>query len=91
MRDTRPLPFLARPGYRLRRLVEMIRLLPFLGLLIFLLPVLWVSGAIDGSVLSSSGWLYIFCGWFVLIFAAGLAARAYTRALSEADDGDEDS
>ena len=87
MKDPRPLPFMARPGYRLRRLVEIIRLLPFVGLLVVLLPLLWATGQRDATALTSSGWLYIFGGWFVLIGAAALAARAYHKAL---DDGDND-
>lgn len=80
MKQPQQLPFLARPGYRFRRLTEVIRLAPFVGVLLFLLPLLWTTGASKGLALTSAGWLYIFAAWFLLILANVFLARAYDRA-----------
>ncbi len=89
MREPQQVPYLARPGYRLRRLIELIRLLPFLGLLFVLLPLLWATGRDAEPALTSAGWLYIFATWFILIIAAAVAARALGAA-RQADDQDND-
>jgi len=78
VREPAPLPFLARPGYRRRRLIEAIRLLPYVGLLLFLFPLLWPET--ETSVQKSShGAIYLFVAWMVLIVAAFLGSRALNR------------
>ena len=85
MKEPNPLPFLARPGYRRRRLIELIRLIPFVGLLFFLLPMLWATGRGDEISNTSNGWLYLFAVWFLLIAGAAALARRHDRAWEEED------
>lgn len=68
-RPTEPL-FLARETYRRRRLIDAVRLLPFLGAFVFLFPTLW--GGAGGTL---TGKLYLFFAWAVLIVLAALIAR----------------
>jgi hypothetical protein len=65
MRKASPL-FLERRSYRLRRLVDAARLLPFLGALLFAVPMLWPQGE-DGAILSSNAIFYIFGVWVLLV------------------------
>jgi len=70
--------FLARRTYRRRRLMDIGRLMPFLGTFLFLVPVLWA-----GSVRTSAGLVYLFVVWGLLIVGLALLARPISRA--EAD------
>ncbi|MGB8621881.1 MAG: hypothetical protein WCD16_03585 [Paracoccaceae bacterium] len=76
---TRPL-FLARQNYRSRRMMDMARLLPVLGLFLFMLPLIsrWGSGA--GMV---GHLIYLFTAWFGLILLAGLMSRRLARLNAE--------
>ena len=70
--------FLARQTYRRRRVADAARLLPLLGVLLLLLPLL--SSGQDGDtgaagVQTSRGGIYIFLVWAGLIGAASLLAR----------------
>jgi hypothetical protein len=73
--------FLGRKGYRARRLRDAARLLPVLGLVLVLLPVIWAPGvrALVGDA------IYLFVVWLGLIVAAGLLGRGLKR-----DDGGDD-
>lgn len=77
MKEPATLPFLARPGYRRRRLIEIIRLVPFLGLLMFLIPILWTGENNPDPARTSNGWLYLFAIWFLLIAIAAVLARRF--------------
>ena len=85
MKEKPSAPFLARPGYRRRRLIEKLRLLPILGLTLFFLPLLWATGR-SGTALTSSGWLYVFITWFVLIWLAAWGTRALDRSDTDEED-----
>lgn len=61
--------FLARQNYRRRRIEDAARLLPLLGGILFLLP-LMVGGDIGPMRL-----VYVFSAWFMLILSALLLAR----------------
>ena len=66
----RPAPvFLARRGYRLRRLRDAARLLPVAGAFLLSLPLLWGGGSTGGGI------LFIFGVWAALILAAALLSR----------------
>ena len=67
--------FLARRSYRRRRLMDAARILPYLGLVLFLLPVAWGDGSAPGTAAVG---LYLFGVWMVLIAAAALVSR-YAR------------
>ena len=75
----RPL-FLARGTYRQRRLRDAARLLPVVGALLWMIPVLWPRGA-DGQLVSVA-LIYIFGVW------AGLIGLAFvlSRLLREDED-----
>ena len=67
--------FLARQTYRRRRVADAARLLPLLGVLLFMLPLLGAAGAGDGGAetgATSVGGIYVFAVWAGLILAAGL-------------------
>ena len=79
MRGLRTPLFLGRAGYRARRLRDAARLLPVLGFVLVLLPVIWspAAGAVRATVGDA---IYLFTVWLGLIVAAawlgrGLAAR----------------
>ena len=82
-RPSRPL-FLARAPYRLRRLRDAARLLPILGFLLLLLPLLWTGGT--RRTLVSDEVLYYFGVWVLLI----LLAAAFAPGLTSGEPGDED-
>lgn len=82
-RPIRPL-FLARAPYRLRRLRDAARLLPILGFLLLLLPLLWTGGT--QRTLTSGEVLYYFGVWTVLI----LLAAAFAPGLKDSEAGEEE-
>ncbi|MEL6170127.1 MAG: hypothetical protein AAFR35_15680 [Pseudomonadota bacterium] len=70
--------FLARRTYRRRRLMDAARLLPVLGLFIFLLPLVW------GEALGTArAGLALVAAWVFLIVLAGALARALTLGWSD--------
>lgn len=72
--NPRPRPlFLARGTYRQRRLRDAARLLPVLGGVLWMIPLLWPRGA-DGQLVSVA-LLYIFGVWAGLIGMAFVLAR----------------
>ena len=58
--------FLEREGYRQRRLRDALRLLPVLGLLLWLVPIAWPGESGAGLV------LYLFGVWLLLIILSVL-------------------
>lgn len=84
----RPL-FLERRGYRLRRMMDAVRLLPFLGLGLWLVPLLWPrgDGAAGEAVVSGSVALrYVFGVWAGMTLAA-LFLWLRTRRRGDAEEG----
>ena len=76
-RRARPPLFLERRSYRRRRLIDAARLLPVLGLMLWLVPLLW---GIGGRTVSASGaGIYIFAIWVLLILAAAVFAVTLGR------------
>ena len=66
--------FLAKSGYRSRRMTDAARLLPVVGVFLLGLPAIWAlpgGGAYSTSVVG----VYIFLVWGGLIAAAALLAR----------------
>jgi hypothetical protein len=80
----RPL-FLAPEGYRTRRLRDAARLLPLVGLFLFLLPILWHPAATPEPDTAGIG-LWLFAVWFGLIAGAAALARRLAAARPEAGD-----
>lgn len=78
--------FMERRSYRRRRLIDGLKLLPFLGIWLFLLPVFW-PGDDSGAPQSMSGALYFIFGvWFALILACAVLVIAI-RWLGSPDEG----
>ena len=74
MRRPRPPVFLERRSYRQRRLRDAAQLLPLLGLILWVLPLLF--GADGTPAPTSRTLLYIFGVWVGLVVAAAALARA---------------
>jgi hypothetical protein len=66
--------YLARDTYRRRRAMDAVRLLPFLGLFLMLLPLLWSDSAGPGESTAREG-LFLFAAWALLILAAAVLSR----------------
>jgi len=66
--------FLERRSYRRRRLMDAARLLPVVGALLFLVPLLWGPGPGE-SASTAEGMIYIFAVWAGLIVLAAVLAR----------------
>lgn len=72
--------FLEQSTYRRRRLIDAVKLLPVLGMCLFLVPALILGG---GSGTTASRLVYFFVCWAALIaLCAGLV-----RALSKTSEG----
>ncbi|WP_299283183.1 hypothetical protein [uncultured Tateyamaria sp.] len=89
-----PPVFLEQRGYRRRRLMDALRLLPIAGIALWLLPVFWPTVA-DGPdapepMAMSSAIVYVFVVWIGLIMAAfALWAVLFARRDTSADQDDE--
>ncbi len=93
MRTPAPPKFVVRSSYRRRRLIDAARLLPALGLFLFMLPVLWRTAETPEPDTARGG-IYLFAAWFGLIVAAFLLSRRLMRdgpsAAGDRDEGAED-
>jgi hypothetical protein len=68
--------FVERQSYRRRRLMDGARILPVLGFVLVLLPVLWTQGGRMGTAGQA---LYLFALWVALILAAWALSRPLGR------------
>jgi len=67
--------YLERRTYRRRRMMDAARLMPLIGMLLFLVPLLWLPEPGE-SVATSRGVIYIFAIWVILILvSAWIAAK----------------
>lgn len=86
MKPPRPPLFVARSTYRRRRLADAARMLPVLGMVLMVLPMLWAP-ATDGTRSTAIDGLYLFAIWGGLIGAAALLApRLDTAPRSPRDE-----
>lgn len=77
--------YLARASYRRRRLIDALRLLPFLMFGLWLLPLLWGGEGTDRPVgAGSRAFLHVFVVWALGLIAAAWLARHLARG--EASD-----
>lgn len=74
---SRSTTFLARSTYRRRRLIDALRVMPALGALFFLIPML--GGAAMGRSTAWSG-IYLFACWFFLILMTALIVRNLAKS-----------
>ena len=73
----KPPIFLQRQNYRQRRVRDAARYLPFVGVILWALPLSWAND-LDGGPIGSAGLIYIFAVWVLLIvLAAFLASRIH--------------
>ncbi|MGI9395637.1 MAG: hypothetical protein ACR2OY_13385 [Boseongicola sp.] len=75
--------FLARQSYRRRRLGDAAKLIPVVGAILLLMPILW-----GGAARTSGGLLYIFAVWAILIVLIALISRRLVQSIPEPDDPD---
>ncbi len=81
MTPPRRATFLARDGYRLRRLMDAARCLPAFGLVLLLLPLMREDPGAQGSPATAGETVYLFAVWLALIVATFAMARGLRRAL----------
>lgn len=77
--------FLERQSYRRRRLIDLIRMLPLIGALLWAVPLLWPSGA-DSTMATSKAIIYLFAVWLGMVLLGAILARL----LQKAEDQDPD-
>lgn len=66
--------FVERRSYRRRRVIDAIRLLPVVGALLWMVPLLWRDDD-TGGVTMSDAIIYIFGVWLVLVLVTAILAR----------------
>ena len=83
--------FLEKRSYRLRRLMDAVRLLPFLGLALWLVPLMWPLPAGDAAPMPmSSALLYLFGIWVLLVLGClALWGRTRNRPDAAPDGADQ--
>ena len=62
--------FLERQSYRRRRLADAAKLLPLIGFVLILMPILWADEA-----RTAGGIIYLFSVWAILIAVVGFVSR----------------
>ena len=87
MSERRKSVFLERQGYRRRRLVDTIRILPVIGALLWAVPLLWPTGE-EGGVATSDAVIFVFVVWFGLVVAGAFLSRAVARGNVDEDPED---
>ncbi len=70
--------FLARASYRQRRLRDAALLVPVLGIILWIVPLLW-SSAPDGAPSGRFAIVYIFGTWVLLIILTGFISGSLRR------------
>ena len=86
-RETRP-TFLDPESYRGRRLQDAARVVPILGCVLFLLPVLWLAPA-GQEGRTATIFVYIFVVWALLILAAAGLSRGLSQGQKPREDEEE--
>ena len=87
-RQSKPV-FLERGTYRRRRMRDAAQLLPILGLLLFLVPLLW-TGDPDAPATTGRGIIYVFAAWAGLIASSMLLSLWLTAPGASEDEPDSD-
>jgi hypothetical protein len=80
----RPL-FLARASYRRRRIGDAARILPIIGGILWMVPLLWPVEGIAG-VKTSSAMFYLFLVWMALIIGGYFLSRPLQTPASGAEN-----
>ncbi len=83
--NPKPPVFLARSSYRLRRAMDAARMLPVIGAILFLLPLLWHGGY------TRQGIVFLFLVWLGLIIVAAALSRPLNSIRDDSEpDTDKD-
>lgn len=78
--------FLERQSYRRRRLIDMVRMLPVIGMMLWSIPLLWPSGDTVGHrVATSDAIIFIFLVWLSMVCGAGALARVMKHSDTDED------
>ncbi len=85
-RKSPPPIFLQRASYRQRRLRDAAKLLPFLGMILWAIPLTWSHGEGDDHI-GTSGLIYVFGVWVILIVLTGLMASRIRSDTPKEDEG----
>jgi hypothetical protein len=75
--------FLARQSYHRRRLGDAAKLIPVVGAVLLVLPIL--SG---GAARTSGGLLYIFAVWAILIVLNALVSRRLVQSIPDSEEAE---
>ena len=78
----KPPVFLHRASYRQRRLRDAAKLVPFLGLMLWAIPLMWQTEEGEPSI-GAGSLLYVFGVWLFLIVLTALLAN-WVRKIPEA-------
>lgn len=70
MKEPRDTVFLERDLYRRRRVIDAVKLLPLLGMFLFLMPALTLDATQTAQTSTANRMIYFFVVWFCLIAAA---------------------
>lgn len=73
--------FLQQRSYRRRRLIDLARILPYIGLVVFNAPILFFPGNYEHAL--SGLLIYIFAVWFGLLIATALISRVIASQTDE--------
>lgn len=80
--------FLARSAYRQRRLRDVARIVPILGTILFLIPLMLVPEAGEAGPRSVPVVIYIFAVWAGLVLVAAILSQVLLPDTeAESDDG----
>ena len=74
MRPPAQTVFLERQTYRRRRLIDLIKIVPLIGLVLWLVPLLWPTQGTE-QVSSANAIIYVFAIWFILVVATAVSVR----------------
>jgi len=83
--DRRPPLFLARRSYRRRRMMDACRMLPALGAVLWMIPILW-QPAETAAGDTAPGIVYLFAVWLLLVGLAAALSRGLAGALEDGED-----
>lgn len=78
MSERRSPLFLERQSYRRRRLIDMIRMLPVIGALLWAVPLLWPVGT-ESDTPTSAAIIYLFGVWFAMVVLSAVLAWILKR------------
>lgn len=77
--------FLGRDRYRQNRLLDWIRVLPLIGLMLWLVPLLWQQEGGEGTS-TSRAMIFLFLVWIGLILATFVSARFLKKSAQYQSD-----